>query len=472
MKKISAEELQQIVADHQTWLAFDRRRGRKADLSGTDLSGVELPEARLEMANLAGANLSGANLLLSDLSQADLTGADLSGADLSGADLLLVLLPGADLSGADLSVADLSGGNLAGARLAAALLPQADLSGVDFSGADLSGADFSGANLSGASLRNVNLSQARLHNADLSRADLYGAKLLLTALDGATLREANLSDVLIDGLTLEQIADEVSAQVRRTFQVIDMACSGREYLVREVSLPPHGIQAAMVLLGFFAAFLVEKQSLGGIVPRISLKGTKVTLTLRTSDSRIRDQIEELLRVYAQILRKQLLPEAFSNDGIAVQRLERILERAETFLEEDGRLLSGQKDADAGWLREQVGQALERQERGLEETPCVCSQPVAIPSSSGMQPVQGMIKRMIAQAGNVRAELAVLFQQLSEGAPEPEDIQRAEQSLAAIRRKAPDIFDTLIHALADAGKTPGGSVWGDVLPPMIHRLKQV
>ena len=51
-RKVSEEELKQILATHETWLETDGKEGSRADLSQTDLQG----------ANLNGANLEGANL--------------------------------------------------------------------------------------------------------------------------------------------------------------------------------------------------------------------------------------------------------------------------------------------------------------------------------------------------------------------------------------------------------------------------
>lgn len=71
MKKITQDELNNILKDHKKWLSV-AYGGIRADLRGADLSG----------ADLSGANLSGA-----DLSIANLRGADLSVANLRGADL-------------------------------------------------------------------------------------------------------------------------------------------------------------------------------------------------------------------------------------------------------------------------------------------------------------------------------------------------------------------------------------------------
>ena len=81
LRKITQEELNNIIDDHQHWLKKDCEGWEKmrADLSHVDLSyGVDLSHANLSHANLIDANLSEA-----DLSYACLRGADLSYANLS-----------------------------------------------------------------------------------------------------------------------------------------------------------------------------------------------------------------------------------------------------------------------------------------------------------------------------------------------------------------------------------------------------
>ena len=142
MKKLTKDELKQLIENHGHWLRedCDGWENMKADLSWTDLLKADLSGADLSMANLSGANLSGTNL---------------SGTNLSWADLLE-----ADLSKANLSMANLSRANLSGAGLF-----EADLSRANLSGADLLEADLSKANLLMANLSRVNLSKANLSMA-------------------------------------------------------------------------------------------------------------------------------------------------------------------------------------------------------------------------------------------------------------------------------------------------------------------
>jgi len=112
MRKISKEELSEILKQHNIWLESEYTMGSRADLYGADLS-----EANLRDADLKGADLSGADLSGADLSHADLSEAALSGANLYKADLSWACISKANLYRADLSEANLSGANLSGADL-------------------------------------------------------------------------------------------------------------------------------------------------------------------------------------------------------------------------------------------------------------------------------------------------------------------------------------------------------------------
>ena len=153
MKKISQQELNQILKKHKIYMTTLREEGERADLRGTDLS-----DADLRRANLSGADLRGADLKWADLTGANLSGADLRGADLKWADLKEAYLSGVDLKGANLSEADLE---------------EVYLEGAELRGAYLEGANLDGANLDGADLREANLSGVRgvLSQTDFIKAN-------------------------------------------------------------------------------------------------------------------------------------------------------------------------------------------------------------------------------------------------------------------------------------------------------------
>ena len=112
MKKITEEELKEILEQHKLWLDSNGKEGKRADLSGADLRYATLSDADLRYATLTDANLT-----MADLSGADLTGANLTGANLTGANLTRVDLTGADLRRANLTEADLRRANLRRANL-------------------------------------------------------------------------------------------------------------------------------------------------------------------------------------------------------------------------------------------------------------------------------------------------------------------------------------------------------------------
>lgn len=86
MRKISEQELKDILDKHGKWLR-NEEGGEKADLSYTDLRSANLRSANLSYADLSSADLRSANLSWANLSWANLELADLSWANLSSANL-------------------------------------------------------------------------------------------------------------------------------------------------------------------------------------------------------------------------------------------------------------------------------------------------------------------------------------------------------------------------------------------------
>lgn len=163
MKKLTSNELKEILDKHNKWLA-NEPDGECANLSDADLRGFCLRGVQL-----AGANLCSADLSEVDFSYADLRCANLSCAKLSYAYLYGTGLHNAILRGANLSCANLSDANLSHASLYAANLYNADLSGANITGANLYCADLSGVKLSGANFSHADLRYATIERTLLDK---------------------------------------------------------------------------------------------------------------------------------------------------------------------------------------------------------------------------------------------------------------------------------------------------------------
>jgi uncharacterized protein YjbI with pentapeptide repeats len=96
---VDANELQELLTNHETWLTSHGSRGARAELAAADLRDTTLRNTNLRKANLTGANLTGRDLFGTSLVEADLQGADLT--DVTG--LCSQQVAGANLSGAKLS---------------------------------------------------------------------------------------------------------------------------------------------------------------------------------------------------------------------------------------------------------------------------------------------------------------------------------------------------------------------------------
>ena len=85
--KISADKLNEILANHKLWIDSNIEYGNRANLRGASLRGANLNSADLSGADLSDANLRGASLHYANLRGASLRGADLRDASLSDANL-------------------------------------------------------------------------------------------------------------------------------------------------------------------------------------------------------------------------------------------------------------------------------------------------------------------------------------------------------------------------------------------------
>lgn len=101
MKKLTQEELDKILKQHEKWLRGDIY-SEPANLSYTDLSGLDFRKAYLITINMSGSCLIGANMRYAMLDGVILLGSNLSNADLYNAVLKRSVLDNANLTNANL----------------------------------------------------------------------------------------------------------------------------------------------------------------------------------------------------------------------------------------------------------------------------------------------------------------------------------------------------------------------------------
>mgnify|MGYP002672113775 CR=1 FL=1 len=116
LRKITREELNEVLEKHKLWLDTDGKEGEQADLSYTDLRGFNLTRANLSDSDLEGADLRFANLKSTNLHSANFAGSDLSNADLTNAILRHSDLTGTNMFGANLEYAYLQGAKLSNVK--------------------------------------------------------------------------------------------------------------------------------------------------------------------------------------------------------------------------------------------------------------------------------------------------------------------------------------------------------------------
>ena len=172
LRKITQEELNKILEEHQLWLDSDGIDGHQANLSHMDLKHIDLSYANLEYADLSFSDLRHINLSNANLRYTDLKYVDLRGASLFGVDLRL-----ADLNHADLEDVSFRNANLRSVDMAYANLKNIKLNFINLENADFKFSNLKNASLIRADLRKADLRFSNLYNANIIGADLYGANL-------------------------------------------------------------------------------------------------------------------------------------------------------------------------------------------------------------------------------------------------------------------------------------------------------
>ena len=138
-----------LIAAHQTWLATERRDGRRLSVPGIVITKIDLSNAILDRANLRRVRieetmLNKASLIDANLEGARLDGVDLRDAVLKNANMARAKLAGIDARGADFSGADLSQADVSRTDMRDAILDGAKVDGARFEGTDLRGTRLSG----------------------------------------------------------------------------------------------------------------------------------------------------------------------------------------------------------------------------------------------------------------------------------------------------------------------------------------
>lgn len=239
-KRITDEELNRLLNQHEVWLTGPMDMNDRPDLSGLELRNADLSKRKLHKAYFRGSNLENAKFNSSDLSEADFSGAILRGACFPGADLRAVFAVNADMSHCDFykdkSQKLVNGVRVMGpvgpAKMIKARLAAANLSHASFACADLSGSDIQRCVCVGTHFVSANLSNCIGQNADFENADF-----LLANLEDADLRNSVLTNVNLHQTNL------IKADLRNT--------TGRFFLsdnsIRETKFSPSSNDAYSLL---------------------------------------------------------------------------------------------------------------------------------------------------------------------------------------------------------------------------------
>ena len=207
MKKITPEQLSEILKQHRLWLDSYGKKGQRADLQKTDLRETNLSHAILNRACLKGAFLNNAHLSHTELSGANLYGANLKNAFLSNTDLSKANLHNADLREAkiincDLQKTKLQKANLNCSTLDSVTLIDANICEAILNYAYINNSIMNGANFTGVDLSETRLNHCYLYESKLNKTKLFGTSFLSCSLKNTDFSGAEMGNTILSNVDL------------------------------------------------------------------------------------------------------------------------------------------------------------------------------------------------------------------------------------------------------------------------------
>ncbi len=202
-KKISEEELKEVISKHALWLK-DHNTGKRAELNGYHIENVDISGVDLSQADLSGSSFTKSKLIGTNLSEARLIGTVFMNVDMTDA-----VLDDVDLRNGDISHSTLIRMKAKRANFINCLMWDNDFTGSVlcascFIGTKLCDGKFIGADLSGCDLRCADIDYAHFDNAVLEEADLKWTDNSYWA----TFKNADMKNVDLKGSPIDDKAVE------------------------------------------------------------------------------------------------------------------------------------------------------------------------------------------------------------------------------------------------------------------------
>jgi uncharacterized protein YjbI with pentapeptide repeats len=198
LRRISQEELQDILEQHEQWLTSDGEKGNRAvffdvDCSGLNLEGADLRGAFFGQSNFSHTNMYEAKLRAAQIQLSNFSETDLRKADFTNSEISFSYFYKSNFSYANMS-------NIKGMNIR---LPEALMYSVKMANALLTQSDFEKAKIHKGDLRGIKFQETNMRETQLTLSDLTGSFLKWVDFSGALLREVKLDEANISGSNFE-----------------------------------------------------------------------------------------------------------------------------------------------------------------------------------------------------------------------------------------------------------------------------
>lgn len=202
-KKMTQEQLDEILEKHKLWLETNEKQGERARFLNVKFKGAQLGATKLMRAVFTNCDFHEANFRNADLREANVLSTDLHKASFIGADLHAAKFHNVDLHEANFHSADLHKARFIGGNLYIAYFQNADLREADFFSANLHAANFFDANMHKASFTGGDLHKAVFLGADLRQTIFRGSDLRKVILGKGNIKTTSIQGAVFGGVKLK-----------------------------------------------------------------------------------------------------------------------------------------------------------------------------------------------------------------------------------------------------------------------------
>jgi transcriptional regulator with GAF, ATPase, and Fis domain len=229
-----------------------------------------------------------------------------------------------------------------------------------------------------------------------------------------------------------------------------------------IEFPPELYQSGMSILTYFATFIRKKYPEKDIKVRIEQHGLKVRMVIKTSEGD-KEEIEETLQQYGQIIKGEIAPDSFFVDRADVIELEQQLNIAKVQLETQKELLS-LKD---GEIRIAT-QRIDFVEKRYDKLQDIMGKTLNY-SAQKEEKWLALMDRIIEQSNTIVSPSLHLLKNIIEKGIAPSDEKSVKEALRTINDHEPDIFKHVVDIVKGSVSGVAGNLFYTWIVPIIAAM---